>query len=685
MKFRIALLAQGILLAATTLLPAQQTSGTLEKRGVPPGIEGERDLARQKALLEVYALSPDGKTAYTASRSGEVAAWEVESGRKIKTLLRDAKAHTALAVRPDGERLYCAFGDGVVSVVDIGTAQVMHQLKAGPGHVTCISFSGDGKWVITGSWGGKAVEDAPGARTPDNDVRVWSTLDGTLRQRIKGHSATINAVCLNRDGSVAISTGMDRSVRVDDVATGTNRYRLDGPDLYGTGLELLDDDRRAVLSTGNGSVYLLDITTGECLRRYVGHNSQATILTVSRDEKLLAVTGRLRGIPVTLWDVDNSSPRLSLQQNGKAIGLAISPDNRTLVAGVMYKYLSVVPIPPPPQERETSETLCLEPWRKAWNMEQVLTMRSVQGDTAALSFADAETYLFAVNRLPEGGRFCAFDLTSERARGVLDLQTTHVLGVAFSSEATRFAWSSSGEDKLKTFAIKNRYATRQDSSVPTPAFDMLAFTPDATRILGVDTSGTLELVESPSGKAVSHLSPAAGQESFTRVAILPDGGRALALRGRHRATAMMLTLPSLEADKGFKPLDLGTDVEDLDISPDGAMVAVATTAGAITLHSLAEQKLVRSMAAGGATKVRFARKGAWLVGAMMDQTVHVWETATGRELASANIWPELGQGAGARLQAQSMAVSADGMSILCGDRGGLIRHFRVSPQVLPKP
>ena len=71
--------------------------------------------------------------------------------------------------------------------------------------VVCVAFNPDGKLLASGGM--------------DKMVRLWDVATGKNTATFKGHTGTIASVSFSPDGTILASTGKDRTIRLWDVKT----------------------------------------------------------------------------------------------------------------------------------------------------------------------------------------------------------------------------------------------------------------------------------------------------------------------------------------------------------------------------------------------------------------------------------------------------------------------------------
>jgi WD40 repeat protein len=160
--------------------------------GVPPVV----------LALAARRTDADGSSALTASDAGELAWWDLQSGRKVRTL-PIASGYHALALSPDGARVAVGI-DGGLQFVDVASGSV-RSVRAGiSGTPNWAVFSPDGATVVTAN--------------EDGTVTVWDAAAGAVRDTLRGHSNDAAQAVFSPDGKTLYTASNDGTAVAWDVA-----------------------------------------------------------------------------------------------------------------------------------------------------------------------------------------------------------------------------------------------------------------------------------------------------------------------------------------------------------------------------------------------------------------------------------------------------------------------------------
>jgi len=141
--------------------------------------------------VNVANISPDGSKVVTAERNGIVGVWDAQTGKQLMLLRGHKDQIHDVRFSPDGTVIASGARDGTARTWDAATgAQIaVHQQRGGP-YVDAVSFSPDGRWVLSAGngwaqlWSATTGEDGAEVGVGPPNKRAFATLarlspDGT--------------------------------------------------------------------------------------------------------------------------------------------------------------------------------------------------------------------------------------------------------------------------------------------------------------------------------------------------------------------------------------------------------------------------------------------------------------------------------------------------------------------------
>jgi WD40 repeat protein/tRNA A-37 threonylcarbamoyl transferase component Bud32 len=230
-----------------------------------------------------FALTADDRSLITASEDGELAWWDLRSGKKTRTEKTETGLH-ALALSPDGRTAAVGIERGV-QLVDLRSGTVRTSASGLTGSPNWVLFSPDGKTVVSTNL--------------DKTVTRWDVESATPLETLRGHSNSVQQPVFSPDGKTLYTVSHDGTAIAWDL---TGDRRLGRPFRF-------THDR--TFSAGG----------------YDGHPGE-----FSPNGRLIAVGLKEEGI--ALWDARELTPVGAplLETDGEVKALAFSPDVRTLAA-----------------------------------------------------------------------------------------------------------------------------------------------------------------------------------------------------------------------------------------------------------------------------------------------------------------------------------------------------------------
>jgi len=554
--------------AGVDLLGDPLPVGAVIRLGTARGRDAER--------LSALALSPDGKLLVTRAGDDRVRLWEAATGKELHVLAGagELPGLWGFALAPDGKTLVTAGADGMLRIWDPATGRQQHQALGNPHGVRCVAFSADGKLLAVGG--------------EDNAVDLW---DAAGQKRLRrfgqvGGTATLKQAALAPLHGIFFCPG-DKALAVSYLPR--------------------DSGRRGFLRC----LELLDVDTGRSLRKIGVPLQWAACTAFSRDTKAvywISAEGK-----VTLRAVDSGQVIRSFDDGGRAHGLTLSPDGRTLA---VVSWQSI----------------------RLWDASKGMKGRVLESSSEKVSLAfsrDGRT-------LAAGGHDGTFQLwdTATGAK-LLKLLSGHggpVLAVTSSPDGKTLAtccadgavhlWQTSTGKEIRRWRAR---AGGPGTPVPTA----LAYSPDGKTLAAVGWDRTVRLWDAATGKEVRRFAPRQeGGLSEVHLRFSPDG-KLLATRAVDGAIRLWTSAgqPGRTLQTGNPdPRKAPGGERALAFSPDGRLLA-GSLGPVVRIWEVATGDEVRRLtgATREVTALAFSPDSKSLAAAGHGDVLSLWEVHTGRE------------------------------------------------------
>jgi len=206
---------------------------------------------RVKAGIDLQAIdvkfasfSPKGTLIATGNGKGTISIWDLASNNKSIETLKHKGAITTLTFSPNGKYIVTGGVDGAAVVLDAKTGAEVYRRKHND-QVKDIAFNSSGSWFVTVS--------------NDRNIRVWETDTGDQLLSMS-QSNFVQAVQVSRDDRWIATTGDDNTVRVWSASTGTELFQIPIKG-FGSALGFSSDGNYLIAGNQNGYLNIWDIAS----------------------------------------------------------------------------------------------------------------------------------------------------------------------------------------------------------------------------------------------------------------------------------------------------------------------------------------------------------------------------------------------------------------------------------------
>ncbi|MHB2019646.1 MAG: WD40 repeat domain-containing protein, partial [Candidatus Xenobia bacterium] len=289
----------------------------------------------------------------------------------------------SLAMTPDARLLLTGGDDGVLRLWDVATGEEVWALNAHPDGVRTVSMSAPGHLAVSiGRNGTRRIwrlSDATLLSTTPQQGSVAMAEDGGFVAALeRGSVRFINTetngvvhsipgvgteVALSVDGRLAVTGGNDGTVYVHDIRSRQCIRRLQGHQEAVRSIALTRDSRRILTAGDDNTIRVWDLETGKAVRILKGHTRPVWSVAVTPDGLVAVSTGKDRQLGI--WDVESGTCRAMVEASSDwGLAVAISHDGRHAVTGgkngeVRFWQLDYDLLPPPDAPWDEGARPCL--------------------------------------------------------------------------------------------------------------------------------------------------------------------------------------------------------------------------------------------------------------------------------------------------------------------------------------
>lgn len=246
----------------------------------------------------------------------------------IATIATDARANVVLlATSAQVVTAFCA--DDKLRVLSWPQGANVRTIDVSGRQFTSSAMSFDGRWLAAGDFAGH--------------YSVWDTSSGAVRIDVKSPYYP-SAMTFSADGSRLAIAPVGEPVQIYDITTGNKQLELQRVVGGTAAIAFSRDGRRIATADADTVVRIYDASTGSLLASNAEYLLEPLSAAFSADGAQVLTGG---GDKVMVWHDAQSGK--SLRRSGRMddpVGmLAVSPDGRTVAAGLMHADNLLMPAP----------------------------------------------------------------------------------------------------------------------------------------------------------------------------------------------------------------------------------------------------------------------------------------------------------------------------------------------------
>lgn len=163
----------------------------------------------QDSVISV-AFSPDGSTLAAINWAQTIRLWDVATTQE-RGLLLATPLWDGLQYSPNGRWLLSGSVNGSISVIDALQGTVVKEIAVGAGGYNAV-ISPDGRTLAVGNY------------RADASIWLYDLQTGTPVRQLLGHRSEVRRLAFNADGTLLASGDLTGTVRVWEVATGSEKH-----------------------------------------------------------------------------------------------------------------------------------------------------------------------------------------------------------------------------------------------------------------------------------------------------------------------------------------------------------------------------------------------------------------------------------------------------------------------------
>lgn len=167
-------------------------------------LDSRREIKSLKLTASaIFDIKSDGNALFVATGDGMVTVVDATTFAVRKHIKASDKSARCLAINPASGELAVGYSDHHIRVFDLATFALKHVIEAHTNSVFTLQYAPDGQYLLSGS--------------RDAHLKIWDVANHyILAHSVVAHMYAINHICFSPDGKYFLSCSMDKSIKVWD-------------------------------------------------------------------------------------------------------------------------------------------------------------------------------------------------------------------------------------------------------------------------------------------------------------------------------------------------------------------------------------------------------------------------------------------------------------------------------------
>lgn len=182
----------------------------------------------------------------------------------------------------------------------------------------------------------------------DKTLKLWDVATGAYLRVFEGHTNTVHATAFSPNGHFALSGSDDKTLRLWEIATGECLRVFEGHTHFVKSIAFSPNGQQALSGSADCTLRLWNVSTGKCLHTFNGHTNWVNATAFSPDGWFI-LSGSV-DCSLRLWNIATGECVRTFVGHADSVNFAVfSPDGQFVLSG--------------------SEDNTLRLWRLDWDLE----------------------------------------------------------------------------------------------------------------------------------------------------------------------------------------------------------------------------------------------------------------------------------------------------------------------------